>query len=104
MLGLGLALGVGILLYMVGRQAAGAAASAADAVADAVNPNSAGNLIYQGTNAVGRTVTGDSSFSLGGWLYDVTHNTDDLIRTMLGGASAATQINNLSAELAAGAP
>lgn len=103
-LGLGLVLGVGLLLYIAGRQAAGVVTSAAEAVGEAISPTSANNLIYQGTNAVGRTISSDSSFSLGGWLYDVTHNTDDLIRAMLGGAPGATQVNNLSAELEAGAP
>lgn len=103
-LGIGLVLGVGLLLYLAGRQAAGAVVDVAGAVGDALSPTSSDNLIYQGTNAVGRTVTGDASFSLGGWLYDVTHSTDDLIRAMLGGALPATQVNNLSAELEAGAP
>lgn len=43
------------------------------AVLPKVNPGSDQNLLYQGVNALGSKVTGDESFTLGGWLYDVTH-------------------------------
>lgn len=44
---------------------------AASAVGTAVNPTSDQNLAYRGVNAVGATVSGDPSFSLGSWAYDV---------------------------------
>lgn len=48
-----------------------------DAVkAGAVDPTSDNNLAYRGVNAVGSSITGDSSFSLGSWLYDLTHDTE----------------------------
>lgn len=37
------------------------------------DPTSDKNLAYRGTNAVGAALTGDKSFSLGSWLYDITH-------------------------------
>lgn len=39
-------------------------------VAEDLNPASDKNLVYSGVNAVGAKVTGDDSFSLGGWLYE----------------------------------
>jgi hypothetical protein len=39
-----------------------------------VNPGSDQNVIYRGVNAAGSAATGDGSFSLGGWLYDLTHS------------------------------
>lgn len=41
----------------------------------AVNPASPNNFVYQGVNGVGAALTGrgDGSFTLGSWLYDVTH-------------------------------
>lgn len=41
------------------------------AVGQAVNPASDQNLVNRGVTAVGMAVTGDSGFSVGGWLYDV---------------------------------
>lgn len=43
--------------------------------ATSFNPASDQNLIYRGVNGVGSAVSGDSNFTLGGWLYDVTHPT-----------------------------
>lgn len=67
-------IGVGATLYFVfggrlkrGLQAAG----------EAVNPTSDKNLAYRGVNAVGAAVTGDDSFSLGSWFYDLTHREYD---------------------------
>lgn len=45
----------------------------ADKTPDAVKPTSDQNMIYQGVNKVGEKLTGDKGFSLGGWIYDVTH-------------------------------
>ncbi len=45
----------------------------------ALNPASTNNVVYQGVNAVGGALAGDNgrnadgSWTLGGWLYDVTH-------------------------------
>ncbi len=36
-----------------------------------LNPASDQNLVYQGVNAAGEKLTGQTGFSLGSWLYDV---------------------------------
>lgn len=48
------------------------------ALGDAVNPVNDDNIFYQGTNAVGEALTGEEGFSLGSWLYDMTHDTDTI--------------------------
>lgn len=68
----------GTLYFLFGKQIKDAAAAAANAV----NPTSDKNLAYRGVNAVGEVLSGDESFSLGSWLYDVTHpNEGKLIST-----------------------
>lgn len=37
------------------------------------NPASDQNFVYRGVNGMGSSLTGDQHFTLGGWLYDVTH-------------------------------
>ncbi|MBB1073647.1 hypothetical protein HUU62_04390 [Rhodoferax sp. 4810] len=82
---------VGFLLYRASQAASNAAAAVADTVgnaAQAVNPVSPENIFYTGVNAIGGTLAGpsspgtnaDGSWTLGGWIYDVTH-TDPLIST-----------------------
>lgn len=36
-----------------------------------LNPASTQNAVYGGVNAIGSSVTGDSNWNLGGWLYDL---------------------------------
>ncbi len=45
------------------------------AIAAALDPTSPANLAYEGANAVGSVLTDttDGSFTLGGWLYELTH-------------------------------
>lgn len=38
-----------------------------------LNPASDQNLIYRGVNSLGEQISGQKGWSLGGWLYDVTH-------------------------------
>lgn len=38
-----------------------------------LNPASRENVAYQGVNAVGSELSGDDSWTLGGWFYDLTH-------------------------------
>ena len=38
-----------------------------------LNPASSENVAYQGVNAVGSELSGDDSWTLGGWFYDLTH-------------------------------
>ena len=75
---------VGVILvggYFLGRKVSAAAVDGAEAVGEAINPTSDQNLIYKGLNAVGDVFDdgGDNdSFSLGSWLYDVTHPEEGL--------------------------
>lgn len=39
----------------------------------AVNPTNPDNIFYGAVNSVGRELSGDEHFSLGGWIYDITH-------------------------------
>jgi len=40
---------------------------------DFVNPASEQNLVYQGVSGIGQAVSGRKDWSLGTWLYDITH-------------------------------
>lgn len=64
----------------VGWRATRAAGDLASAVSDgvsdaaqAVNPLNPDNIIYSGVNKVGGAIAGSDDWSLGGWIYDVTH-------------------------------
>ena len=67
-----LAVGVvgGIGFWYAKRQAA----QAANAVGDALNPVSQTNIFNRGANAIVQSLTGDENQTLGGWIYDVTHD------------------------------
>lgn len=43
-----------------------------------VNPADSNNVIYQTNAWVGKKITGDPNFTLGGWLYDETHDGNSL--------------------------
>lgn len=71
------------VLPWVARQVAGgvgdlgqAAGQVVGSAAAAVNPTSTDNVIYRTVNGVGQGITGRDSFSLGSWLYDMTHPED----------------------------
>ena len=75
LVGVGLIVG-GLLIwaaYKKGPAMLDSAADAAEQAAWAVTPWNNDNVIYGGVNSVGGAITGDSSFSLGSWIYDVTH-------------------------------
>jgi hypothetical protein len=46
-------------------------------VLNAVNPLNRDNVIARGVNDIGGAITNDENFTLGGWIYDVTHPTYD---------------------------
>lgn len=48
------------------------------AAANAVNPLNNENVFYGGVNSVGAELTGDEHFTLGGWLYDLTHGEPEI--------------------------
>jgi len=76
--------GLAMLIYTWKSQAsaaAGAAANAASNAIDAVNPTSADNIVYSSYNNFAGSVlpdagpgrNADGSWSLGGFIYDITH-------------------------------
>ena len=64
------AMAIGVAWYLYND-----AKKAAAKVADKVNPVNPDNVFYEGVNAVGEAVTGSEKggWSLGSWIYDVTH-------------------------------
>lgn len=45
-----------------------------------LNPTSDKNVIYNGIiGGTGRALSGDDSWSLGTWLYDITHEQDGIL-------------------------
>lgn len=72
--GVGLGLVAVVAVVYLARRAGGAVADAAAVVGDKVNPYSSNNFIYDNViGGLGRTLSGDESWSLGGWIYDLTH-------------------------------
>jgi len=68
---------VGLIVFFTLRsdlKSAGAAAvDVAGTVAHAVNPLNPENVAASSVNAVGQTLSGDKGWTLGAWIYDVTH-------------------------------
>lgn len=58
----------GALLYFVANRII---ERVAPKVGEALNPTSDQNLAYRSVNGVGSALSGDPSWSLGSWLYDV---------------------------------
>ena len=65
-----------VALYFIGRKVAGALPGAAATVGNAINPVNPDNIFAGGVNAVGGALSGSSDWSLGSWIYDVTHPND----------------------------
>lgn len=60
---------VGVLAYLSVNQAKAAASMAAQAV----NPLNDDNIFASGVDAVGAKLSSNSEWTLGGWIYDITH-------------------------------
>lgn len=75
---IGLGVGVPVLGYL-GWKIYGAKEAVAAGL-DKVNPASANNFVNQGVEKVGQTLTGDSNWTLGGWAYDWSHNSDGTVK------------------------
>lgn len=75
----GLLVGVPLIAF-IGYKLYGAKDAIAAAV-DKVNPASSNNFVNQGFEAVGQALTGNDSWTLGGWAYDWTHNADGSFKT-----------------------
>jgi hypothetical protein len=60
--------------YLISRAAGNVTELAKDLVTEKLNPVSDQNIIYDGVvGGVGRVISGDEHWSLGGWIYDITH-------------------------------
>jgi len=62
--------------YYFGGKAQASIGRGIDSTLTAINPADNGNFVYRGVNAIGDVFDdgGDNdSFSLGSWIYDVTH-------------------------------
>ena len=60
------------VLWFVSRKAG----EAVKVAAEAVNPTNRDNIFYSGVNAIGDALDdsdNNESFSLGSWVYDITH-------------------------------
>lgn len=72
----GIALGVLGLGYLAWRGIAGKVADGT------LNPADKRNFINQGVERIGQDITGDSSWSLGGALYDLFNDDPDITATI----------------------
>ncbi len=61
--------GVALAAYLLWR----AKGAIGEVLTTSLNPASDQNLAYKGVNSIGGAVTGDKDFSLGSYLYDLTH-------------------------------
>ncbi|MBU2871968.1 hypothetical protein [Colwellia sp. E2M01] len=73
MVGVGV-LALGVVGYFATQKAAQAATQAAGVVGNSINPLNNDNIFASGVNAVGAKLSGSSNWSLGGWIYDITHD------------------------------
>ncbi|MCL4315635.1 MAG: hypothetical protein M1527_02015 [Gammaproteobacteria bacterium] len=72
--GVGVGLVAVVAVVYLTRRAGAAVADAAAVVGDKINPYSSNNFLYDGViGGAGRALSGDSSWSLGSWIYDLTH-------------------------------
>lgn len=53
------------------------AIKAAAVVGDAINPVNDNNIFASGVNAVGAKLSGNQHWSLGGWIYKITHDSEN---------------------------
>jgi hypothetical protein len=61
-----------VALYVAQKKAREAAGD----MGQAINPLNNDNIFSSGVDAVGARLTGDERFSLGVWIYDITHGID----------------------------
>ena len=80
----------GFAIWRASRVATNAAEAVVTGVKDAawsITPWNDENIVYGGVNSVGAAVSGDKDWSLGGWIYDITH-ADPMATTPTRGAPA----------------
>ncbi|MBO9490740.1 hypothetical protein J7384_10245 [Endozoicomonas sp. G2_1] len=65
--------GAVIAIAVIGAAALYYSSKKAADVGQAVNPVNDDNIFNQGVLSVGRKITGNPHWTLGGWIYDITH-------------------------------
>tara|TARA_R110001599_G_scaffold287356_2_gene489917 strand:+ start:10381 stop:10617 length:237 start_codon:yes stop_codon:yes gene_type:complete len=63
----------GLLLWYVKDKAV----EVVKTVGNAINPVNPENVFYEGVNSVGSSLSGDSEWTLGTWIYDVTNKDEN---------------------------
>lgn len=79
---------VAFVLYKTGKGVANAVPKALGAAGSAINPLNPENIFASGVNAVGAALSGSPGFSLGSWIYDVTHPGESALITGPSASSA----------------
>lgn len=62
------------------------------------DPTSDKNLAYGTVNTVGEVLTGDKNFTLGGWLYELTHGAPDISKPVTQAEIEAYRLKQKSAQ------
>lgn len=70
---IGGALAAAYYVYKLKQSAEQAVEAVKTVIQEDINPASSKNIAYSGVNSIGAKLTGDDSFSLGGWVYDKLH-------------------------------
>lgn len=65
--------GVGLVLVFAVAAIGRRALAAADLSLQAINPANPNNAIAGAVNGLGETITGTPSWSLGGWVWELSH-------------------------------
>lgn len=63
------AIAVAYTVYKTGQ----AVDAVGEVVAKDLNPANKNNIINKGVSSLGATISGNDNWTLGGWVYDVTH-------------------------------
>jgi len=69
----GLAAFAVVVVGAVSYYAAKKAKETVNDIGSAINPINNDNVFNQGVLAVGQNLTGNKHWTLGGWIYDITH-------------------------------
>lgn len=71
---------IGAAVAVVGILVWKGAGKVGQVLSEDLNPASDKNLAYRGVNGIGSWLTGDSSWTLGGAIYDGLHNDDGTVK------------------------
>jgi len=66
-----------VVVVIAAKKATEVVSDTAADIGHAVNPLNDENVFSTGVDAVGAKISGDEHFSLGGWVYDLTHEKYD---------------------------